>query len=144
MLCDQVVRFVRLGMRRIASRCRLGNSARKSLRTSGPTFAPTYDRMVIAPPILRKAARSPVSSASSSAVSWFPLRRSRIRLATRKELLHHFGRLAALVDVVTQKHRAACRARRGRRKAPEGAQVPVNIAHERDLGTHSRIFSTSA
>jgi hypothetical protein len=29
-------------------------------------------------------------------------------------------------------------------KSSKGAQVPVNIAHERDLGTHSRIFSTSA
>jgi hypothetical protein len=29
-------------------------------------------------------------------------------------------------------------------KSPEGAQISLNVAHERDLGTHSRIFSTSA
>lgn len=63
----------------------------------------------------------------------------------RKELLHHLGRLCALVDVVAEEHHVRLAARsEDLTKSTEGVQASVDVAHERDLGTHSRIFSTSA
>jgi hypothetical protein len=63
----------------------------------------------------------------------------------RKELLHHLGGLCAFVDVVAEEHRVRPTARgEDVTKSPEGAQVTVNVAHERDVGSHRRIFSTSA
>src|SRR6266508_2548978 len=62
-----------------------------------------------------------------------------------KEFVHDLRGLWTLVDVVAEKHHvrsAACS--EGVTKPPDGAQVPMNVAHERNLGTHSRIFSTSA
>jgi hypothetical protein len=53
--------------------------------------------------------------------------------------------LSALVDVVAEEYRVRPTARgEDATKSPEGTEVAVNVAHERDLGTHSRIFSISA